>query len=151
MLNPLDRHIDALQRATRDLLAVAMRSVDEVTDLSMPQMRMLFALQDHGTLPSGALAHVLEVSGSSVTRLADRLCAGGYVRRSASAENRSLVLLSLTDVGRGAVEAVLRRRDDEFRDALAHLDPELRDQLAAGLTALHGHLSATSLSRAVVA
>lgn len=151
MTNPLESHIDALQRATRDFLAVAMRSVDEVTELSMPQMRMLFALHDHGTVPSGALAHALEVSGSSVTRLADRLCSGGYVQRTASPENRSLVLLSLTDAGRGAVEAVLRRRDEEFRDALAHLAPELRDQLAAGLTALHGHLSATSLSRAVVA
>ena len=151
MANPLDGPVDSLQRATRDLLAVAMRSVDEVTDLSMPQMRMLFALHDHGTVPSGALAHVLEVSGSSVTRLADRLCAGDYVQRTAAAENRSLVLLSLTDAGREAVEAVLRRRDDEFRAALAHLDPELRDQLAAGLAALHAHLSATSLSRAVVA
>jgi DNA-binding MarR family transcriptional regulator len=151
MPNPLDSHIDALQRATRDLLAVAMRSVDEVTDLSMPQMRMLFALHDHGTVPSGALAHVLEVSGSSVTRLADRLCTGGYIQRTASPGNRSLVLLSLTDAGRDAVAAVLRRRDREFREALAHLDPKLRDQLAEGLAALHAHLSDASLSRAVVA
>ncbi|HKU29735.1 MAG TPA: MarR family transcriptional regulator [Arthrobacter sp.] len=151
MPNPLDRQIDALQRATRDLLAVAMRSVDEVTDLSMPQMRMLFALHDHGTVPSGTLAHVLEVSGSSVTRLADRLCAGGYVQRTAVPENRSLVLLSLTEAGREAVAAVVHRRDDEFRQALSHLSPELREQLAEGLTALHGHLSEASLSRAVVA
>jgi DNA-binding MarR family transcriptional regulator len=60
-------------------------------------------------------------------------------------------LLSLTDAGREAVEAVLRRRDDEFREALSQLAPELRDGLAAGLAALHEHLSATSLSRAVVA
>lgn len=151
MTNPSKGHVEALQRATRDLLAVAMRSVDEATDLSMPQMRMLFALHDHGTVPSGVLAHVLEVSGSSVTRLADRLGAGGYVQRTDSPGNRSLVLLSLTHAGREAVEAVLRRREEEFREALARLDPGLRDQLAAGLAALHENLSATSLSRAVVA
>ncbi|MCH6471939.1 MarR family winged helix-turn-helix transcriptional regulator [Sinomonas terrae] len=151
MTNPLDAQVDALQRATRDLLAVAMQSVDEVTELSLPQMRMLFALHDHGTVPSGALAHILGVSGSSVTRLADRLSTGGYVQRTQSAENRSLVLLSLTEAGNGAVEAVLRRRDEEFREALAHLEPGQREHLAAGLGALHEHLSATSLSRAVVA
>ncbi|KHL03526.1 MarR family winged helix-turn-helix transcriptional regulator [Sinomonas humi] len=151
MTNPLDAQVDALQRATRDLLAVAMRSVDEVTELSLPQMRMLFALHDHGTVPSGALAHILEVSGSSVTRLADRLSTGGYVQRTQSPENRSLVLLSLTEAGDAAVEAVLRRRDEEFREALDHLEPGQREQLAAGLGALHEHLSATSLSRAVVA
>ncbi|MDP5227422.1 MULTISPECIES: MarR family transcriptional regulator [Arthrobacter] len=151
MANDLDAQVESLQRATRDFLAVAMRSVEDATELTLPQMRMLFALHDHGTVPSGTLATILESAGSSVTRLADRLGTGGYVERSGSPDNRSLVLLSLTEKGASAVKAVRRRREQEFRTALEELAPGTREQLSAGLTALHAHLSAASLSRAVVA
>lgn len=151
MANDLDAQVESLQRATRDFLAVAMRSVEDATELTLAQMRMLFALHDHGTVPSGTLATILESAGSSVTRLADRLSSAGYVERGGSPENRSLVLISLTPKGAAAVDAVRRRRDQEFRTALEALDPRTREQLSAGLSALHAHLPATSLSRAVVA
>lgn len=140
MTNASARDIAALQRLTRDLLAVAMTTVQEISDVSMPQMRLLFAVSDAGSAPCGALAHQLGVAGSSVTRLADRMVAAGYLDRRHSAENRSVVLLSLTASGTAVIDAVVERRARIFRAALGKLDPPTRAGLLAGLDGLHAAL-----------
>ena len=129
--------VDALQQVTRDLLGLAVRSVDEVGEVSLPQMRLLFALRDEGQASCTRLAHVLSVSGSSVTRLADRLVASGHVARSGDPESRSRVLLSLTDHGEEVIDAVLAWRSRELSRALRSVDRTAHDSLTESLTVLH--------------
>ncbi|WP_153502650.1 MarR family winged helix-turn-helix transcriptional regulator [Cumulibacter manganitolerans] len=144
MTNVANRDVAALQRLTRDLLAVAMTTVQEISDVSMPQMRLLFAVADAGSAPCGSLAHQLGVAGSSVTRLADRMVAAGYLDRRHSPDNRSVVLLSLTDSGAAVIDAVVERRARIFRDALGELDPSARAGLLRGLDGLHAALDAAA-------
>lgn len=132
--------VEALQQLTRDLLGLAVRSVDEVGEVSLPQMRLLFALRDEGQASCTHLAHVLGVSGSSVTRLADRLVASGHVRRSGDPQSRSRVLLSLTQHGDEVIDAVLAWRSRELTRALHSLEPAELASLTRGLDVLHEHL-----------
>lgn len=132
--------VDALQQVTRDLLGLAVRSVDEVGEVSLPQMRLLFALRDGGQASCTQLAHVLDVSGSSVTRLADRLVASGHVIRSADSHSRSRVLLSLTDHGNDVIDAVLEWRSRELTRALHTLDGAALESLTQTLEVLHERL-----------
>lgn len=129
--------VDALQAVTRDLLGLAVRSVDEVGEVSLPQMRLLFALRDEGRSSCTDLAHVLGVSGSSVTRLADRLVASGHVTRAGDPDSRSRVLLELTEHGGEVIEAVLAWRSRELTRALHSLDASALGSLTDSLNVLH--------------
>lgn len=129
--------VDALQQVTRDLLGLAVRSVDEVGEVSLPQMRLLFALRDEGQASCTHLAHVLAVSGSSVTRLADRLVESGHVSRAGDPGSRSRVLLALTDHGEEVIDAVLAWRSRELSRALGSLERPALAFLADSLTVLH--------------
>lgn len=132
--------VEALQELTRDLLGLAVRSVDEVGEVSLPQMRLLFALRDEGQSSCTELAHVLGVGGSSVTRLADRLVASGHVTRATDPQVRSRVLLDLTPHGAQVIDAVLDWRSRELTRALRSLDGAALDALTDSLTVLHDAL-----------
>ncbi|NMO02012.1 MarR family transcriptional regulator [Gordonia sp. TBRC 11910] len=137
MTNVCQADVDSLQRLTRDLLAVAMTTVQQSTDVSMQQMRLLFAVHDAGSSSCGVLAQQLGVAASSVTRLADRLVASGLLDRTHSADNRSVVLLSLSGAGRAVIDAVVERRAAVFRNALRRMDSRTRRNLVDGLAELH--------------
>lgn len=128
--------IAALQSITRDLLGLAVRSVDEVGEVSLPQMRLLFAIHDEGQVSCTQLAHVLGLSGSSVTRLADKLVTSGHVVRH-NGSSRSVVELELTDHGHEVIDGVLAWRSRELRRTLTKLDAQALRELTTGLELLH--------------
>lgn len=131
--------IAALQSITRDLLGLAVRSVDEVGEVSLPQMRLLFAIHDEGQVSCTQLAHVLGLNGSSVTRLADRLVASGHVSRRNGA-SRAIVELELTTHGHEVIDAVLAWRSRELRRTLSKIHAAALRDLATGLELLHAGL-----------
>jgi DNA-binding MarR family transcriptional regulator len=133
----------AFEVATRDLVGLALRSLDQL-EVSLPQFRLLLALQDLGRSSSVQVAQALGVVGSSVTRAADRLTVSGHVRRGADAANRSIVTLELTDAGRELVARVTESRRGELREVLDRLDPDERAACAHGLRRVHRELAATA-------
>ncbi|WAL74481.1 MarR family winged helix-turn-helix transcriptional regulator [Kitasatospora sp. YST-16] len=130
--------IQAFQTATRDLIGVALRSLEAAGDgVSLPQMRMLLALDDLGCVSCSVVAKELGLGASSVTRLADRLVRSGHVVRGADPHHRSVVTLELSPDGRALIGRVLRWREQELARILARLDPALRAATAEGLAVLH--------------
>lgn len=129
----------AFETATRDLVGLALRSLDQI-EVSMPQFRLLLVLQDLGRSSSVQVAQALGVVGSSITRAADRLTASGHVRRGADSANRSIVTLELTDAGRELVARVTESRRGELRGVLDRLDPDERAACARGLRSVHREL-----------
>ncbi|MFI9270718.1 MarR family winged helix-turn-helix transcriptional regulator [Kitasatospora sp. NPDC052896] len=135
---PTDEEVQAFQTATRDLIGVALRSLEVLAgEVSLPQFRLLLALGDLGRVPSSQVAQALGLGASSVTRLADRLHASGHIVRGGEAHHRSVVTLELTERGRRLVEDVLSWRRRELSRLLSTLSPEQRAATAEGLTALH--------------
>lgn len=141
---PSAAELHAFQTATRDLIGVALHSLEDVDrDVSLPQMRLLLNLQDVGTVSCGRLAERLGLSASSVTRMADRLVASGHIERGSDPDSRSVVTLTLAQHGQEVVQSVLRWRERELRRILSRIDPDLRATTAAGLQALHEVVGAT--------
>ena len=135
---PTDVEIQVFQRATRDLIGVALHSLDAAGEgVSLPQMRVLLALRDLGCCPSSRVASTLGLGASSITRLADRLAESGRVVRGSDPTHRSVVTLELSRNGAALVERVLAWRHDELRRILSHLDPELRARAAQALAQFH--------------
>ena len=69
-----DEVVDAVLRASRVLVAVAVRSLAEVDDdVTLPQYRALVVLASRGPQRPTELADALAVHPSTITRLCDRL------------------------------------------------------------------------------
>lgn len=135
---PTDDEIEAFQTATRDLIGVALRSLEVMHgEVSLPQLRLLLVLHDLGPSQSSHVAHALGLGASSVTRLADRLVASGHIVRGGDPHHRSVVTLALSPAGRRLVTEVLDWRRTELARILAQIGPEQRAATAAGMRALH--------------
>jgi DNA-binding MarR family transcriptional regulator len=77
------------------------------------------------------LAEASNVAASSMTHRLDRMTERGLVRRSPDPENRTRVLVELTDQGWEMFEAAVREADVVESDVLAGLTRKERGQLAA--------------------
>jgi DNA-binding MarR family transcriptional regulator len=129
--------VDILQAATRMLSGVALRSLDVLgKTVSLPQFRVLAVLGDLGRARSTRVARALGLDASSVTRLADRLVAAGYVARGSDPRNRIGVTLELTDTGQDLVTQVAEWRRRELTLILGRLEPDERDTLTVALRRL---------------
>lgn len=128
--------LSAFEVATRDLVGVALRSVEDL-EVSLPQFRLLLVLQGLGRAGSSQCAEALGVAASSVTRLADRLDASGHLVRGVDPNNRSVVTLELTAAGRRLVRQVTTRRRRQLSQVLDRLEPAKRAACAAVLEELH--------------
>lgn len=74
-------------------------------DLTMVQMRALYALAHNGTMTVSALAEELDITKPAASILLDKLVQLGYVERSEDSDDRRRSLLSLS----GDAEALLAR------------------------------------------
>ncbi|HWD03963.1 MAG TPA: MarR family transcriptional regulator [Amycolatopsis sp.] len=122
--------LDALERLTRVLVAVAWDSAHAAPrGVTFPQVRLLVVLDSLGRVPSARVAEAMGVNASSVTRLADKLEAHGYVKRGEDEHNRTVVTIEVTDSGREVVTGVVNRRHQALGELLAQLEPQERVQL----------------------
>lgn len=128
--------VDAVLHASRALVAVAARSLAEVSDdVTLPQYRALVVLAAQGPQGVAALAARLGVSPSTATRMGDRLVRKGLVRRSEAPEDRRQVRLVLTDRGRRIVARVTELRRSEISRVVRSIPPGRREQLVQSLSA----------------
>lgn len=134
--NTSAEELEAFEVVTRDLVGLALRSVEQL-EVSLPQFRLLLVLDQRGRSTSTECARALGVVGSSVTRLADRLDASGHLVRGTDPANRSVVTLELTEAGRRLVTGVGTVRRRALRRVLDRLAPEDRAACAAVLSTLH--------------
>lgn len=123
--------VAALELMTRALVGLTLKSLQVLEgEVSLPQFRLLLMLSVLGKVPSSRLAAELGTTGSSVTRLGDRLEAAGLVTRGSDARNRSIVTLEATEAGHGLVTRVIKRRQELLAAVLDRMDPAEREAAA---------------------
>ena len=126
-----------LQAATRVLAGVALRSLDVLDGaVTLPQFRMLAVLADLGRTRSVQVARALGLEASTVTRVADRLVAAGYIRRGREVGHRGVVTLELTSQGLNLVDEVAAWRAAELSRILGQLSRGAQAQITAVLAEL---------------
>jgi DNA-binding MarR family transcriptional regulator len=129
--------VDAVLRASRVLVSVAVRSLATVDDdVTLPQYRALVVLASRGPQRPTTLAEALAVHPSTITRLCDRLVAQRLVRRGESAVNRREVTITLTPKGRRLVDAVTDRRRAEIGEIVARIPARERTPMVHALHSL---------------
>jgi DNA-binding MarR family transcriptional regulator len=111
--------------------------------ISMSQLHVMHLLDRHGEMAMSHLADMLEVSVSNATGLIDRVEERGYVERIRVPNDRRVVLVRITDSGRGVLHDVESGREAIFDRILDELDPGQLTRLAAALADLRSALTST--------
>jgi len=129
-----DDALEALLSVTRILTGVALRSLDVLDGaVTLPQFRMLAVLADLGSARSVQVARALGLEASTITRLADRLVAAGYVIRGSEPGHRGVVTLELTATGQQQVTNVATWREQELTRIMGRLPAGQRVRVTAAL------------------
>jgi DNA-binding MarR family transcriptional regulator len=90
-------------------------------NLTIAQLRAIYALGQHGRLSGRQLARQLHVSPAAVVPLCDRLERDGYVNRIPDTVDRRVTWIELSPSGRSTLENVAWVGPDRMRKALKRL------------------------------
>jgi DNA-binding MarR family transcriptional regulator len=116
--------VAAFELLTRALIGIALESMQVAGGrVSLPQFRLLLALDGLGRAPSSKLAAQLGLAASAVTRMVDRLQHAGLVQRGTDPRSRRIVTVELTAAGGHLVAAVLARRQERLAAVLDRMSP----------------------------
>ena len=126
---------DSVLLASRVLVAVAVASLADIDDMSLPQFRALSVLAGCSGQTLRSLAEALRVNPSTATRLCDRLGERGFVQRSGSQDDRREVRLSVTPSGLALVDRVINYRRSALAQVVARMPPEKRLGLVEAMQA----------------
>jgi DNA-binding MarR family transcriptional regulator len=141
----LDGLAEVALPAVRALVGIAVRALEaSPIPVTLPQYRLLVTLSKDGPLRSSALAELLGVDASTVTRMCDRLLRDGLIVRRAEPSDRRVQRIALSAKGEQTVAAVSARRREEFATLLDAIPAPRR----AGVIAALRELGAASDGRA---
>ncbi len=106
------------------------------SDLTMPQMRVLFTIAYNGKQAITTIADMLDVKVPNITYILDNLEDKELVERKRSEHDRRIVLACLTKEGHELTDEIMQTKTGHFNDALSKLAGRDRRALQRGLQAL---------------
>jgi DNA-binding MarR family transcriptional regulator len=121
-------HLQEVGRAFKGTMAAMRRMRGREShrpgELSFAQYGLLFALSDGEARSSRELAVAADVSPATAAEMLDGLAASGLVERIRSAEDKRIVLTSLTDRGKALVDRRRATYEPKWRAALSGFSPD---------------------------
>lgn len=105
-------------------------------DMSMPQMKVLMLLNNHGTLKVSDIAEKMGASLSNTTGLLDRLEKSEFVKRSHSEEDRRSVVVQLTENAKKIFRGLYEKGHLKLKRSLETAVPEEKQAVSEGLSIL---------------
>lgn len=105
-------------------------------DVTLPQLRVLFAVRHKQSISVSRLADALGLRLAAASALVNRLVRAGLLQRSEDPRDRRRVLLALTDSAEQALTRVDERSAARFAAVLTRMSPEGCRHLAGALKEL---------------
>lgn len=135
-----------LERSSRVFGAITTQVLDRLdAPLSQAGLRALLVLDDVDGCVLSELSHRVPLSQSATSRMVDRLASAKLVRRTADADDRRQVHVSLTAKGRELAALLIGRRHQLIDAVTAGMDADDLDALRRGLTAFAAAASSRPL------
>ncbi len=104
-------------------------------DLTMPQLKVLLLLGQHGSAPVSWLAARMDVSPPNITGILDRLEQRGWVERTSDSQDRRVVRILLTESGQQLLHELAGAGVSHMRACIGSLGDGTADSLRHGLSA----------------
>lgn len=105
--------------------------------ISLGHLQLLWVMHEHGPLPVSRLAEWLGIGVPNATGLLDRMEQRGLVVRTRDNDDRRVVLVSMTDLGRQTIAEHDGWRDELVEQVVAPLSTRQLGILAAHLRRLN--------------
>ncbi|MGA0543369.1 MarR family winged helix-turn-helix transcriptional regulator [Neotabrizicola sp. VNH66] len=135
----MEHRIERLGQLLHDASRGIRRRFEERTachGLSATQWRLLALSFHEGPMTQAALADRLDVEPMSVSRLVDRMEAGGWVQRIPHPDDRRARLVRHTDKAAAVADSVRSIAHEVFDEALVRLNDDQRRQLQHALVTI---------------
>jgi DNA-binding MarR family transcriptional regulator len=149
LVNPDDQVIAALRRIVRAIDLHSHHLVERL-DVTGPQLIALQEVARLGQVAAGVLARNVHVSQPTMTGILDRLERRGLVRRAKDTEDRRRTTVTVTEAGRGLLEAAPSPLQDRFRSQFARLEQWEQTQMLAILQRIASMMDAEGIEAAPV-
>jgi DNA-binding MarR family transcriptional regulator len=104
--------------------------------LSLVHLNVLTAIEADGPLSMKRLAEAMDVTDASATGIVDRMEKRGLVERRHATEDRRVVLVHLTEAGRGVFSQMAEHRRETLSRILSELNDDEVSALLIGMKAL---------------
>ncbi|MFB6498680.1 MarR family transcriptional regulator [Bacillus haynesii] len=111
-------------------------------DLSMPQMKVLMLLNNHGTLKVSEIAEKMGASLSNMTGLLSRLEQANFIKRTHSEQDRRTIVVELTEDAKRIFRSLYKKGHEKLKKALQKLNEQEKIKVNEGLTILEKALKA---------
>lgn len=134
----------ALRRITR-AIDLHSKRLERSAGLTVPQLLVLDALAEQGSLSVSEIARQVNLSQGTVTSLLDRLETKVFVRRTRGEADRRRVDISLTDAGRSTLASAPALLQDAFIERFDDLEDWEQKMLTAAVERIAGLMDAESV------
>ncbi|MFT0801473.1 MarR family transcriptional regulator [Bacillus swezeyi] len=111
-------------------------------DISMPQMKVLMLLNNHGTLKVSEIAEKMGASLSNMTGLLSRLEQANFIKRTHSVQDRRTIVVELTEEAKDIFRNLYQKGHEKLKKALQMLSEQEKNKVNEGLTILEKALKA---------
>lgn len=138
-------------RALRRILRASERSNRELaarSGLTPSQLLVLLEVEREGEVTPSVVARTLRFGQATVTNIADRLVAAGYLTRTRADSDKRRILLRATEAGRQALEAAPDLLQHRFMEGFERLPEWERSMMLASLQRLADLLGAPDMDAA---
>ncbi len=129
-----ERFRTAYWRVLRELDALRLQQWEQ-SQLTLPQLRVLFQVRRSPGVTTGELARSMGITMSTTSGLVAKLVSAGLVARGSSEADRRQIPLELTEAGHSLAGELAEITRPFINDLAAELGPEL-EQVVAGLETL---------------
>ena len=126
----------------REFLKRQTREVAE-GNITLPQMLILDVLKDRDSMRMGELAQYLGVSMAAATGIVDRLVRNDFALRGGSPDDRRIVNISITPIGKKIIQKHNQARKKAFIEMFGSLSTSDRDKYLEILRKIQRHLQET--------
>ena len=125
-MEPYEVFHDVLVNLFQEIMDIEEKALitSEFKDISVNDMHILEAIGVNSARNMSSVAKTLSVTVGTLTIAINSLVKKGYVNRVRSEEDRRVVLISLSDIGRKAYEHHRRFHEDMIRATLEGLSEE---------------------------
>jgi DNA-binding MarR family transcriptional regulator len=123
----------------RNLRRSSMEALPD-TELSYPQVLVLFALLDSGEVSMSDLTHWLKIAQGVATRTVDRLVEKGLVERKRDDGDRRVVFVKLTDEGLALAQRNIDMHLEKLNSVFLEVGRNDRDKFLSLLKEIDRHL-----------
>lgn len=133
-----DKVIEEIRRFNR-FYTVNMGFLDSVyldSDYSITETRILFEIKVHGTCIQSDIVKTLHIDKSYLSRLVQRFCKKGLVKKIKSDDDKRMTKITLTERGMEEIEKLTVLTNMQIESQVKGFDPDECDRLCNALNTI---------------